>query len=119
MFALVTGVQPCALPIYHFGDPDSGLSLQPLRDLDTPADAEWAHGWLMTVLQLQGLRLDPHHQRELWGAVDALAAQPVHLRTITTLVRLVQDRAIKAIGRAHVCTPVTNAHLVCSPLLEK
>src|SRR3546814_12263218 len=77
MFALVTGVQPCALPIYHFGDPDSGLSLQPLRDLDTPADAEWAHGWLMTVLQLQGLRLDPHHPRELSGAVDALAPQPV------------------------------------------
>src|SRR3546814_5906167 len=23
------------------------------------------------------------------------------------------------IGRAHVCTPVTNAHLVCSLLLEK
>src|SRR3546814_10550932 len=23
------------------------------------------------------------------------------------------------IGRAHVCTPVTNAHLVCRPLLEK
>lgn len=81
---------------YHFGDPDCGLSLQPLRDLDTPGDAEWAQGWLMTVLQLQGLRLDPHHQRELWGAVNALAAQPVHLRTITTLVRLVQDRAIKA-----------------------
>src|SRR3546814_8463674 len=25
----------------------------------------------------------------------------------------------KQIGRAHVCTPVTNAHLVCRPLLEK
>src|SRR3546814_2136575 len=23
------------------------------------------------------------------------------------------------IGRAHVCTPVTNAHLVCRPTLEK
>src|SRR3546814_2341165 len=23
------------------------------------------------------------------------------------------------IGRAHVCTPVTNAHLVCRPLLDK
>src|SRR3546814_3439928 len=23
------------------------------------------------------------------------------------------------IGRAHVCTPVTNAHLVCRPLLEQ
>src|SRR3546814_3488200 len=28
-------------------------------------------------------------------------------------------RAIAEIGRAHVCTPVTNAHLVCRLLLEK
>src|SRR3546814_1474911 len=27
-------------------------------------------------------------------------------------------RAHKQIGRAHVCTPVTNAHLVCRLLLE-
>src|SRR3546814_1513149 len=25
---------------------------------------------------------------------------------------------LPVIGRAHVCTPVTNAHLVCSPLLD-
>src|SRR3546814_10423999 len=28
-------------------------------------------------------------------------------------------RAAGKIGRAHVCTPVTNAHLVCRPLLDK
>src|SRR3546814_6642657 len=28
-------------------------------------------------------------------------------------------RRIEKIGRAHVCTPVTNAHLVCRLLLEK
>src|SRR3546814_5766712 len=28
-------------------------------------------------------------------------------------------RADRKIGRAHVCTPVTNAHLVCRLLLEK
>src|SRR3546814_1483351 len=28
-------------------------------------------------------------------------------------------RALIEIGRAHVCTPVTNAHLVCRLLLEK
>src|SRR3546814_2586647 len=28
-------------------------------------------------------------------------------------------QAIDKIGRAHVCTPVTNAHLVCRLLLEK
>src|SRR3546814_9429485 len=26
---------------------------------------------------------------------------------------------LRKIGRAHVCTPVTNAHLVCLPQLEK
>src|SRR3546814_2884597 len=29
------------------------------------------------------------------------------------------DEAAGQIGRAHVCTPVTNAHLVCLLLLEK
>src|SRR3546814_3300300 len=33
--------------------------------------------------------------------------------------RGVVDVAMEDIGRAHVCTPVTNAHLVCRPLLEK
>src|SRR3546814_9727907 len=29
------------------------------------------------------------------------------------------DNLFRQIGRAHVCTPVTNAHLVCRLLLEK
>jgi type IV secretion system protein VirB4 len=81
---------------YHFGDPTRGLSLQPLRNVDTPADAEWAHGWLATLLRLEGLAVEPRHQQELWGALTALADQPVGSRTMTMLVRLVQDRAIKA-----------------------
>src|SRR3546814_3191092 len=36
----------------------------------------------------------------------------------TTLMMLAGFEAPK-IGRAHVCTPVTNAHLVCRLLLEK
>src|SRR3546814_8858563 len=34
-------------------------------------------------------------------------------------VDLALDLVIDEIGRAHVCTPVTNAHLVCRLLLEK
>src|SRR3546814_8623208 len=30
-----------------------------------------------------------------------------------------ENRARLEIGRAHVCTPVTNAHLVCRLMLEK
>src|SRR3546814_8749098 len=36
-----------------------------------------------------------------------------------TLVADIQADARLQIGRAHVCTPVTNAHLVCRLLLEK
>src|SRR3546814_7532873 len=35
------------------------------------------------------------------------------------LFGLCPDVAHDQIGRAHVCTPVTNAHLVCRLLLEK
>src|SRR3546814_7754367 len=35
------------------------------------------------------------------------------------LGRRLLRRARRQIGRAHVCTPVTNAHLVCRLLLEK
>src|SRR3546814_5652187 len=35
-----------------------------------------------------------------------------------TVISRAQNAAIIKIGRAHVCTPVTNAHLVCRLLLE-
>src|SRR3546814_8353897 len=34
-------------------------------------------------------------------------------------MRVVRRRYATEIGRTHVCTPVTNAHLVCRLLLEK
>src|SRR3546814_9068690 len=33
--------------------------------------------------------------------------------------RGIKPKVAQEIGRAHVCNPVTNAHLVCRPLLEK
>src|SRR3546814_8075571 len=43
------------------------------------------------------------------------AANPQKLNWRTSIVDLLKLQ----IGRAHVCTPVTNAHLVCRILLEK
>src|SRR3546814_1821141 len=44
-------------------------------------------------------------------------------RCLTNLIANAQRHgkhiAVREIGRAHVCTPVTNAHLVCRLLLEK
>src|SRR3546814_3165093 len=42
-----------------------------------------------------------------------------HMRLWMRTLALTAGIAALAIGRAHVCTPVTNAHLVCRLLLEK
>src|SRR3546814_2439513 len=45
------------------------------------------------------------------GALGVVGLTPfLHIRVVTEMFE---------IGRAHVCTPVTNAHLVCRLLLEK
>src|SRR3546814_6617044 len=47
----------------------------------------------------------------------------IHSRVDATVRRVAQRARVGniyvKIGRAHVCTPVTNAHLVCRLLLEK
>src|SRR3546814_6938758 len=39
--------------------------------------------------------------------------------TRASAIEVLQEDYVRKIGRAHVCTPVTNAHLVCRLLLEK
>src|SRR3546814_6716886 len=56
-------------------------------------------------------RIDDWH-RQRRGALLDLGAYKAFLEEIGYLVA-------DEIGRAHVCTPVTNAHLVCRLLLEK
>src|SRR3546814_2392579 len=48
--------------------------------------------------------------------VNTVGAEPGSLRRRSTWIRLTLF-AFK-IGRSHVCTPVTNAHLVCRLLLD-
>src|SRR3546814_9312239 len=52
----------------------------------------------------------------------AAQAQPASYRLALVFGDLAADlveAAVPEIGRAHVCTPVTNAHIVCRLLLEK
>src|SRR3546814_9652025 len=58
------------------------------------------------------------------SALDQLDAMLTHHRTAPQALRIGRDKrhvidAAAKIGRAHVCTPVTNAHIVCRLLLEK
>src|SRR3546814_6171816 len=46
-------------------------------------------------------------------------SRPVRGNPVRPTSRQFRTRASAKIGRAHVCTPVTNAHLVCRLLLTK
>src|SRR3546814_5878401 len=66
--------------------------------------------------QVEGLQILAHFAKPLRkpffsGKIDAFK------EILTTLQE--QPVLVDEIGRAHVCTPVTNAHLVCRLLLEK
>src|SRR3546814_2911934 len=63
------------------------------------------------VLQRDGLRRDVAVRCPYYYAACHVAA--------TSDLLLVLPRYYGEIGRAHVCTPVTNAQLVCRILLEK
>src|SRR3546814_10219235 len=55
--------------------------------------------------------------RQLAGAIGRLEGD--RDRLAQHFCRYFDDILMPEIGRAHVCTPVTNAHLVCRLLLEK
>src|SRR3546814_2971636 len=63
-------------------------------------------------------------QRIDTAALDGVAAkigQQINtlLDTMGEAINSIQTTVAGQIGRAHVCTPVTNAHLVCRLLLEQ
>src|SRR3546814_9256938 len=60
------------------------------------------------------------HKRLMHEMIYDLSEDQVQFRDVneTFLRKSYGDDARREIGRAHVCTPVTNAHLVCSHLLE-
>src|SRR3546814_10846886 len=59
--------------------------------------------------------------RELAAGLDAgiLQFNVESLSELKLLSQVAVARGTTEIGRAHVCTPVTNAHLLCRHLLEK
>src|SRR3546814_7147345 len=75
-----------------------------------------ARGQLITgATQLRGVIAAKGEPKEVARIAHGLAADLLKAYPVP----LAPSKAPDQIGRAHVCTPVTNAHLVCSLLLEK
>lgn len=73
----------------------AGALLQPLRDVDNPAERAWAAEWLAAILAAEKVDVEPATKEHLWTALCSLASAPVQERTITGLVVLLQDLRLK------------------------
>src|SRR3546814_5497377 len=112
--ALVTGVQTCALPI-TVGPTGAALAIfgpPPIATYDAPKHP-------VTQIDAAGGRFDRMTDGGVSAEIDWKVG-PGTLTSVTGYRSTNLDRSYDVegsqIGRAHVCTPVTNAHTV-SPLL--
>jgi type IV secretion system protein VirB4 len=66
---------------YDIGEP--GLSFQPLRNINDPAELAWAAEWIETLLRMQKVEIGPGDKTQIQEALHLLADAPVHRRTLT------------------------------------
>ena len=69
--------------------------LQPLKDIDQPAEASFAADWLAGLIAGEGVSMTPELKARLWQGLTSLASAPRSERTLTGLVLLLQDETLK------------------------
>ena len=75
---------------------DPTVCLQPLAQIDDPAERAWAADWLAGLLAGQGVELTPELRDLLWGALGSLASAPPTERTLSGLEALLQSAELKS-----------------------
>src|SRR3546814_9251466 len=122
--ALVTGVQTCALPISYAAQ----LAAGPEDDIAAVGgprhiriDAGDRPGFLHILIErVIDLLLDTRGEiLDVQLRLRALAPDEGEPLAVGRRRRPHRAAGPRQIGRAHVSTPVTTAHIVCRPLLEK
>lgn len=71
------------------------VALQPLSRIDEPDERAWAAEWIAGVLTRESVTVDPVAKDLVWSALSSLASAPMHERTLTGLVVLLQSQALK------------------------
>ena len=79
----------------HYDLGESEIAFCPLARVDDDNERMWAQDWLEALLNLQGLTLFPPHRKAIWRALRLLGESRTDARTITDLVRLLQDQPLR------------------------
>lgn len=82
-------------PFYYLGGDRAALGFQPLAEVDSPSERQWAQEWLLDILIAEGVKITPPLKEEIWAALGTLASGPVDQRTLTMFVTYLQDQHVK------------------------
>lgn len=74
---------------------DAAVTLQPLARIDDPAELNWAAGWIGSILEAEGVILDPLSKDHVWSALGSLSSAGQDERTLTGLSVLMQSQKLK------------------------
>jgi type IV secretion system protein VirB4 len=74
---------------------ENSVALQPLAQIDDPAERSWAAEWIAAILTREKISVTPEAKDHIWSALASLASSPPHERTITGLAVLLQSGTLK------------------------
>lgn len=77
---------------YDVGSEDA-LAFAPLSELETDSDKAWAAEWIETLIEMQGVKVDPDHRNAISHQIDLMASS--EHRSLSDFVSGVQKRDIK------------------------
>ncbi|MGL5798274.1 MAG: ATPase, partial [Cetobacterium sp.] len=78
---------------YDLGE--DNLSFQPLSEIDSEKELEWANDWIIDILTAEGLELTPLQKDKIWEALKLVGATPKEFRTITAFSNYLSDLDLK------------------------
>ena len=74
---------------------DAALGFQPFARIDDDVEKIWAHEWVLSLLNHEGVEATPAVKEAVWSALTSLAAAPCVERTITGLSALIQKSTLR------------------------
>ena len=80
---------------FDLANDESGLSFQPLADIDRESERMWALDWLCDYMAEQNVTITPELKKYVREALESLATMPKERRLMQTLVSTIQNKDIK------------------------
>ena len=71
------------------------VAFQPLKDIHIESEKEWALGWILSILEQEGIPSNAMNRNLVWEALKSLSNAPRELRTLSNLSSTIQSHEMR------------------------